>query len=143
MKKHNLIHYLKLYFKRILQGFTFGASSGEEINLNNEEVIEKEEAIESPGKVALKNFFSNPLGVIGLVLFLSIIITIFIGSRLFKFDSNYSQGTMKNISPGYGYMNYPKALKDEGVSEISVGITYSIGLSNEGNLYLWGKKYRR
>ncbi|MCI5839325.1 MAG: ABC transporter permease subunit [Peptoniphilaceae bacterium] len=139
MKKHNLIHYLKLYFKRILQGFTFGASSGEEINLNNEEVIEKEEAIESPGKVALKNFFSNPLGVIGLVLFLSIIITIFIGSRLFKFDSNYSQGTMKNISPGYGYMNYPKALKDEGVSEISVGITYSIGLSNEGNLYLWGK----
>lgn len=98
----------------------------------------KEEAIMSPGKVALRNYFRNPLGIIGLVLFVAIVLVVFVGSKVLPFNQYYSQGNLTNVGPGGAYMNYPSDLEKEGVEKISIGNTFSAGLSKEGHLYVWG-----
>lgn len=98
----------------------------------------KEEAIMSPGKVALRNYFRNPLGVIGLAMFVAIVLIIFVGSRMLPFDQYYSQGNLTNVSPGAGYMNYPSEMEKEGVEKISIGNTFAVGLTKENNIYVWG-----
>ncbi|MDY2927777.1 ABC transporter permease subunit [Anaerococcus sp.] len=98
----------------------------------------KEEAIMSPGKVAFRNYFRNPLGIIGLVLFVAIVLVVFVGSKVLPFNQYYSQGNLTNVAPGGAYMNYPSDLEKEGVEKISIGNTFSAGLSKEGNVYVWG-----
>ena len=98
----------------------------------------KEEAILSPGKVATRNFFRNPLGVIGLIMFVSIILIVFVGSAILPFNQYYSQGNLTNVAPGGAYMNFPKEMEKEGTSRISIGNTFSVGLSKENNVYVWG-----
>ena len=98
----------------------------------------KEEAIMSPGKVALRNYFRNPLGVIGLAMFVAIVFIIFIGSRMLPFNQYYSQGNLTNVAPGAGYMNYPNEMEKEGVEKITIGNTFAAGLTKENNLYVWG-----
>lgn len=102
------------------------------------EEILKEEAITSPSKQITKRFFSNKLGVIGLVGFLTIVAIVFIGSAVMDFDPFYQQGVMKNIGPGSGYMNVPSQMQQEGIKDISVGTNFSVGLSKENNFYVWG-----
>ena len=98
----------------------------------------REEAILSPGKVAVKNFFRNPLGVIGLILFIAIILIVFVGSAILPFNQYYSQGNLTNVAPGGAYMNYPKEMEKEGTQKISIGNTFAVGLTKEDNVYVWG-----
>ena len=98
----------------------------------------KEEEILSPGKVAVKNFFRNPLGVIGLIMFVAIILLVFIGSAVLPFNQYYSQGNLTNVAPGGAYMNFPKEMEKEGSKKISIGNTFAVGLTNEDNIYVWG-----
>lgn len=98
----------------------------------------KEESIMSPGKVALRNYFRNPLGVIGLAMFIAIVLVIFVGSRMIPFNQYYSQGNLTNVSPGAGYMNYPSEMEKEGIEKISIGNTFAVGLTKENNIYVWG-----
>lgn len=158
--KNELKKSFKSFGKLVLSLFTFGTRAEDEnIDIGNavkndksndpenkdlndlgeENDFLKEEAIMSPGRIAVKNYFSNPLGVIGLVLFLGIILVVFIGSAIIPFNPYKSEGTLTNVAPGAGYMKYPSALEEEGVKELSAGNTFGVGLSEEGNLYYWGK----
>lgn len=153
------LSFLKTY---LLRGFTF-AKGGVDDDINPRPVPEeeapksdlnqnsadgpdmependrlKEEAIMSPGRVAVRNYFRNPLGVIGLAMFIGIVVLIFGGSKLLPFDQYYSQGNLTNVAPGSGYMNYPSAMEEEGVEKISIGNTFSVGLTKDNNLYVWG-----
>ena len=107
-------------------------------NSSNENDALKEEAIRSPGQVALRNFLRNPLGVFGLVLFIALILVVFVGSAILPFNQYYSQGNLTNVAPGGAYMNFPKEMESEGTKKISIGNTFAIGLTNEGNIYVWG-----
>ena len=150
--------FLKTY---LLRGFTFASGMEDDINPTPTPETEgpsndlnanieggpqegpendrlKEEAIMSPGKVALRNYFRNPLGVIGLAMFIAIVLIIFVGSKMLPFNQYYSQGNLTNVSPGAGYMNYPSELEKEGVEKISIGNTFAVGLTKENNLYVWG-----
>ena len=149
--------FLKAY---LLRGFTFANGMDSDLNSQNSENegpksdlnanLEggpkqspendklKEEAIMSPGKVAVRNYFRNPLGVIGLAMFIAIVLVIFVGSKMLPFDQYYSQGNLTNVSPGAGYMNYPSKMEKEGVAKISIGNTFAVGLTEENNLYVWG-----
>lgn len=98
----------------------------------------EEEAITSPSQMAFKNFINNKLGVIGTIGFLLIVLIVFFGSTFLEYDPYYAQGIMKNVSPGKGYMDVPSELINEGIKEISVGTTFAVGLSEEGNVYTWG-----
>ena len=150
------LSFLKTYF---LRGFTFATGMEDDISTPNNEKEPntdvhansqggpdkependklKEEAIMSPGKVAIRNYFRNPLGVIGLAMFVAIVLVIFVGSKLLPFNQYYSQGNLTNVAPGAGYMNYPSAMEKEGVEKISIGNTFAVGLTKEGNIYYWG-----
>lgn len=65
---------------------------------SNENEKLKEEAIRSPGEVATRNFFRNPLGVLGLLLFIATILIVFVGSAILPFDQYYSQGNLTNVA---------------------------------------------
>lgn len=101
----------------------------------------EEEAITTPVKTIIKNYLHNPIGMIGLVGFLAIFLTVMIGAGILKYDPYYSQGILKNIGPGFGYMNYPKHLTDADIVDIRSGITFSAGINADGKLYFWGKDY--
>lgn len=101
----------------------------------------EEEAIASPTRTAVRNFLRNKLAMTGLIAFVVLMLVVFVGGNLRPYDSFYQQGVLRNIGPGYGYLNVPRALEDEGVVSISSGITYSVGLSEEGNVFMWGKNY--
>ncbi len=105
------------------------------------EELLKEEAIQSPSKTVIKKFKNNRLGMIGLVGFIAIILMVFIGSKFVPFDAYYEQPVLKNVAPGKGYLKVPAELKSEGIKQISSGITFSVGVSEEGNLYMWGQDY--
>ncbi|MDO5028438.1 MAG: ABC transporter permease subunit [Bacillota bacterium] len=112
----------------------------EQVNIDGQPVNKalQEEAVTSPSKMAFRNFMSNKLGVTGLVGFLLIVLIVFVGSRFLEYDPYYTQGIMKNVSPGSGYMSIPGELTSEGIKDISVGTTFSVGLSEAGKVYVWG-----
>lgn len=98
----------------------------------------QEEAIASPGRVAWSNFRHNRLGMIGLIGFVLIFGVVFIGAAMIDFDPYYFQGAMRNISPGVGYTSIPQELLDEGIRDIDNGITFGVGVSEQGKVYYWG-----
>ena len=100
--------------------------------------ILEEEAIQTPGQTILKNFLRNKLGVIGLIAFILIMAFSFVGSQLRPINLNYQETVMRNIRPGTNYLNYPSQLVREGVKDISSGVSFSIGLSEAGNVFVWG-----
>ena len=145
--KDELNKSFKSFGRLVLSLFTFGTRANNEesdvnlgdINPKNENESLKEDAITSPGKMAVKNYFRNPLGVIGLLLMLGIILAVFVGSALIPFNPYQSEGTLINVSAGSGYMKYPSEMEKEGVERISVGNTFGVGLTKKKNFYYWGK----
>ncbi len=99
----------------------------------------EEEAIASPGKIIFKNFISNKFAIVGMVMFASLLAMVLILPSIYKLDVTYTDPVLSNISPGYGYLSYPKQLEKEGVAKIDVGTSFSVGISQEGNIFVWGK----
>ena len=131
----------KNIFSRMLSSFTsmFAGlfSPKARKSMNGLSVLE-EEAITSPTKVVWKNFINDKLARIGLIGFVAILCFSFIGSIMFPMDALNTEAVIKNVQPGKGYLSVSDQLVKEGVKDIRSGITFSIGLSNEGNLYGWG-----
>lgn len=124
-------------FGRNIGGLIFPSMREEEVDKMAKNMSE-DVKIETPTRAIVRKFFQNPFGVIGLIGFIAVFAVVFIGSALIPFDPYYSTGTMRNIPPGKGYMNVPSKLLEEGVEDISTGITFSVGLSKAGNFYYWG-----
>ena len=57
--------------------------------------ILKEEAILSPGRMVVRAFLHNRLGMIGLIGFIIIFLIIFVGSSLIPFDAYFTNGVMR------------------------------------------------
>ncbi|NLW17932.1 MAG: hypothetical protein GX033_09920, partial [Firmicutes bacterium] len=98
----------------------------------------EEEALMTPAKMVLRNFLRHKLGIIGLVGFICILAFSFVGSYLRPIDLSHTETTLRNIRPGINYLKYPKALVQEGVKQISSGVSFSVGLSEAGKVYVWG-----
>ncbi len=106
--------------------------------INNTEALEK---FDTPMQAAFKNFFRNKLAIAGLVVFVSIFLFVFIGSSMTKYDPYYDQTVLRNIKPGFGYLNFPSELNGKEIKKISTGITFSVALDTEGDVYMWGVDY--
>lgn len=104
--------------------------------------ILEEEAVMSPVRVIVKNFFRNKLAMIGLTAFVLMLTFVFGGSALFPIDLYDSDPVLQNVQPGTGYLNVPSQLQKEGIKQISTGITFSVGLSEQGNVFVWGVDVR-
>lgn len=104
--------------------------------------VYKEEALLSPGKVIAKRFIKNKLAIIGISGFIFIFLFSFGLSLIVPLDLTYTNTFHRNLPPNYSYLNVPKQLVNEGIVEISSGNANSIGLSEAGNVYVWGANYR-
>lgn len=104
----------------------------------NELNFMEEEALQSPGRVAVRNFFHKPTAVFGLVVFLIIFVFVMVGPYFFPIDLGYTDASLTNIGPGYDMMDVPEELLNEGVVDIVAGPTYGLGVGASGTVYTWG-----
>lgn len=98
----------------------------------------KEEQLQSPGRLMVKNFTHNKLGMTGLIIFLIIFLFVMIGPAFFKLDLSYQDNTQTNVPPGRNMLSVPDELSGK-VKTIEPGPTFAVGLDEDGKLYLWGK----
>lgn len=128
-KKNSIFSSFGRMFKRL---FSFGGKK-------KELSVFEEEEIKSPSKVIISNFFHNKFAVIGLILFISIFSFSYLGGFFFPLDEKYMEPIMQNIGPGHGYLKFPKELNGKKIKDISSGITFSVALTEDGQVYTWGK----
>lgn len=98
-----------------------------------------EEAVMSPSKVIVKNFFRNKLAIFGLTGFVIMLSIVFIGSALYPLTILSTNPIMRNTKPGTGYTNITSAAQNAGLVQISNGTTFGIGLGKDGDVYAWGQ----
>lgn len=108
------------------------------LGMNKKELsFAEEEALQSPLKMIFKKFFSNKLSRFGFIVFCAIFLFVMIGPYFFPIDLSYQDNTQANVPPGANMMRIPGELKGK-VHKIIPGITYALGISTEGKLYIWG-----
>ena len=97
----------------------------------------QEEALQSPLRTVVRNFTSNRLAFGGLIVFLVIFLIVLIGPVFNPIDLSEKEETQINVAPGLNMMKVPDGLKGN-VKEISTGATFSVGVDNNGKVYVWG-----
>ncbi len=99
----------------------------------------RDERYDSPGKLAFKRFIRTPVAMISVVVLVGMFAFVFIGSAIKPVDLTESGAEMlhANVGPTMSFMKVPNDLKD-GAIDISSHGTFTIGLSTEGKVYMWG-----
>lgn len=100
--------------------------------------ILQEEAMQSPLRTVIKNFASNKLAMGALIIFLLIFATVIIGPIFYPISLSDKEETQTNVAPGLDMMRVPDGLEGN-VRQIATGSTFSIGVDNNGKVYVWGK----
>ena len=106
-------------------------------NRNKAYSVLEEEQVQSPGRLVLRNFLHNPLGMIGLTVFLAIFLFVMIGPRFFHLDLSYQDNTQTNVPPTMEMMSPPEEAIGHLV-DISPGTTFGVGVTDEGRVHVWG-----
>ncbi|MBR5365184.1 MAG: ABC transporter permease subunit [Clostridia bacterium] len=106
---------------------------------NKELDIYAEEQMQSPLRVVARNFFSKPIAVTALIVFILIALFVFIAPNFVTLDLGEQDSTLVFVSPGYSMLKVPAELEKNGVADIAVGNNFSVGADKEGNIYVWGK----
>ena len=100
--------------------------------------IYEEAQIQSPLKTIIKTFSGNRIAMTSLGILLILLLVVLLGPLVKPVDLAYSETSQLNIAPGFDMLKVPSELQGN-VKKISVGPTYSVGLSNDGELFVWGK----
>ncbi len=96
------------------------------------------EAIVSPGRQIINNFLERKLAVFALCLLVAMFITMFVGPLLMpQYYDAYTEVTQVSIPPTMSMMSVPKELEND-IKMIDGYGSFSVGLSNSGNVYVWG-----
>ncbi len=106
-------------------------------NRNKEQNFMEEEQVQSPGRLVMRNFLHNPLGMTGLIVFLLIFAFVMIAPRFIVLDLSFQDNTQANVPPTMKLMELPKELVGH-VTDIAPGTTFGVGVSDEGKVYTWG-----
>jgi len=130
-KNHPIVKALISFGKTIGSLFTFG-SAKKSIN------ILEEEAVMSPGRVIFKNFFRNKLAIVGLTGIILMLLFVFLGSIIRPLDIYESESVLRNLPPRTNFLNFPKELERNGVTNIASGRSFSVATDNNGKVYFWG-----
>lgn len=102
----------------------------------------EEEAVQSPLRTVVRNFFKNKAAVFGLVTFIGIFVAVFCLSALYPLDATYQDVTQQNVSPGFNMASLPAAMK-QSPRDLDIGSIFSVGADKDGNLHVWGKLTER
>ncbi|MBQ6431347.1 MAG: ABC transporter permease subunit [Oscillospiraceae bacterium] len=97
----------------------------------------EEEQLQSPGRMIVKNFTHNKLGMAGLIIFLCIFLFVMVGPYFFPLDLSYQDNTQTNVPPGLNFLSAPKELEGN-VVDITPGTTFAVGVGKDGNIHVWG-----
>ena len=97
----------------------------------------EEEALQSPMRTIIKNFFSKPLSRIGLFVFLFILLIVLVGPIFLPLDLSYQDNTQRHVPPGLNMLRLPKELSSN-LHSIAPGATFGAGIDNQGKIYTWG-----
>lgn len=98
----------------------------------------KEEAIQSPLRTIIRNFTENKLAMTGLIVFILIFAIVLVGPYFYPISMSDREDTQVNVAPGMNLMDVPDELAGN-VRDISVGSTFSVGVDNNGKVYVWGQ----
>ena len=99
--------------------------------------IMEEELVQSPGRTAMRNFFSRKLSIAGMIVFIFIFFACFIFSFILPIDLTYTDSTRMNLPPALNYLSVPKALNNN-VKALDFGSSFGAGIDLQGNLHMWG-----
>lgn len=119
------------FFLSLLKNL-FGKRSEKELD------IMQEEAIQSPLRTVIKNFVENKLAMTGLIVFILIFAIVLVGPYFYPISMNDREDTQINVAPGMNLMDIPDELAGN-IRDISVGSTFSVGVDNNGKVYVWGQ----
>jgi peptide/nickel transport system permease protein len=105
--------------------------------------ILEEEALRTPAKIILLNLIRNKLAIIGFCGFVAVLLFSFIGSQVFPLTKTYTELTNSSLRPGRGNLKIPKELHDKDIVKIVSGVSFSVALTSDGNLTVWGSECNR
>lgn len=115
-----------------LRRFFFGGSRALADDVTNvEEII-------SPGRQIVRNFFERKLAVFAMIVVIAMFLFVFIAPLFMpKYRDTYTETTQQNLPPGFSMLSVPSELA-ENVKMIDSFGSFSVGVSNGGDLYVWG-----
>lgn len=103
------------------------------------EVANNDEALLSPGRQIIKNFFANKFGVTGLIAFILIFVTVFGLSAGGNYSEFAHETTLQNLQPSQSFLKVKKDLNADDIVSISSGVSYSVALDKNGDVHFWGE----
>ncbi|MBR4801123.1 MAG: ABC transporter permease subunit [Clostridia bacterium] len=96
------------------------------------------EEIVSPGKQYVKAFFEKKLAVTALVIVIAMFLFVFIGPLCMPtYTDLYKASSQAYLPPTVSMLSLPKEL-DGHIKSISSSSFFTVGLSDTGNIYIWG-----
>jgi peptide/nickel transport system permease protein len=105
--------------------------------------ILEEEALRTPAKTIFLNLLHSKMAIIGFCGFIAILLFSFIGSYFFPLERTYTELTNMNLRPSRNFLNIPKSLNDQNIVKIVSGVSFSVALTSDGNLTVWGTECNR
>ncbi len=107
-------------------------------NVLSEADILKEEELQSPFRTIVKNFFGNKIALAGIIVFAFMFILAFIMPHFIPLDLNFQNSTQKNVGLTQSMLDVPSSLENN-YKEADAGSIFSVGIDNNGGVYLWGQ----
>lgn len=133
MENNNDNNKKKKSFFSLLLGNLFGGSGKAEMD-----DIFVEADVQSPLKTVVETYRSQKIAMTALIIFLLILATVLIGPLFRPIDLSFSETTQQNIAPGFDMMKVPESLQGN-IRDMSVGPTFTVAISQDGDLHIWGK----
>ena len=97
-----------------------------------------EEEIQSPWQTVRSTFKDDKVAMTAFITFLVIVAIVLVVPVVHPIDLSFSETSQQNVEPGLDLMKVPESLKGK-VQDIAIGPTFSVGVSTDGKLYIWGK----
>ena len=134
--KKNVLQTLWGWLRRMVMGAS--KEYADEVESKQENSINDVEEIISPTKQYVRNFLEHKIAVFALCVVIAMFITVFVGPLFMKnYSDSYTEVTQKSIAPTMSMMSVPKEL-DGNIKMIDSYGSFSVGLSNDGEVYVWG-----
>jgi peptide/nickel transport system permease protein len=143
-KKENIFRKLLRWFVRGFFGLKYEEKWFGKRHKEQKEIVYKNgvpddsELIVSPGRQIFNRFMERKFAVFSVVVVLIMFAIVFIAPHFMtKYYDAFTETTQKDLPPTLSFMSVPKDLRDN-IKMIDSYGPYSVGLSNDGKVFLWG-----
>ena len=143
-KKENPFRVLARWFVRWFMGQKYeekwflNKDKEKEETEAKENVPDDSDLIISPGRQMFNTFIKRKFAVVSVIVVIVMFLIVFIVPNFMeKYSDSYTETTLKNIPPNRTMMSVPDELKND-IKEIDSYGSFSVGLSNSGDVYVWG-----